>query len=609
MEPKAPSPDIVRTDSSIERLPATQAPYAELRTHRESIIASAPPLHAVIEPRSQALTKYAILHQGTTEALYQRAGAHYFAFIDFGHMSVLNDVGLRSEVDQILSGIKSVADSNFSALDPQYKMIRIGGDEIGFLFSISAPHTSEDLSHAFFRFKEGIRELRGEVFKNSVMLSSSDSLGQLRLDEAEVYAAIRQGARSLVPAYQKHFGADSEQVRELATGSVRGQSLYLGWLLDEYRTVFGAGVFDSLPKHLYMHLNQRVEDSRPSDQKLERISLEERELLIAKVEVRLAQARAAHGPGQELLVPRIAIVDLDSIADSRVAAEDSGIASAIKLHLALGMADKVTHQIQRGEIGEDLLPVAVSDDVHKRAEEWAEIRFVNQSMLRFAEIRARLTRDGGEGLLPEINEGLQLLTADPSLERSCRLDLIKHLELRTLIDLGPQEQRQFAIVRFDLPGAGAVNNHGSYRKLDALMKELTEIIRKESPDAFIVRANGGSLFVMAPSTLKSETVDSMREQMNACLAGAAAQLPYARREFLQKTQLREIVREGQVERDTFVKSGRIIARDPFYFQSFDPTQLTPQTFLVVSQELGVLEVTGTETFLSVFRRWEGLRSR
>jgi GGDEF domain-containing protein len=171
-----------------------------------------------------------------------------------------------------------------------------------------------------------------------------------------------------------------------------------------------------------------------------------------------------------------------------------------------------------------------------------------------------------------------------------------------------EKPETYTIIRFDLPGAGAVNNHGSYRKLDAMMRELTEIAQKKFPGGFVVRANGGSFFLFAPGTAVASDVEIVTAEMNQMLEREAAQLPYARLESRQKSALRDMVRQGQESFAELSNSERSrAATEPYHYRSFLPATLIPQEFLVVGALLETLTLEPDECFYAVLERWNPRR--
>lgn len=568
---------------------------------RLDVIRRSPELHELIEPRSQGFTKYALLHQDSVAEMMARPGKQVFAFIDFGHMSVLNDVGLSNEVDAFLAGLKAIADTHFKHLDDQYKMFRIGGDEVGFHFAVSGDSAEQRLQKSFLAFKQDLKELRDRIFADSELLSGSDQFGSLRRLEAERYASVRHESRSLLPEAQREYTELGRDPDSLDRSTQNGRLEYLGWLAGKYSNTFAAGVFETASADL-----RELASGKKVVSDYAAVAEVEIEKLLAGFEVAVAQARTGLNGSQELLVPRVALIDLDSVFTRHVEQEDLPVAAALKINLALGMADKVTHKIQRGEIAEDLLPVPVEDGIKIRSEERDEIRFVNGAIRRFAEIKQRLAQDGVTLSPDEAKEAVAALTADPSLRQSARLDLIKHLPIKVLLEI--EEPKKFAIIRFDLPGAGAVNNHGSYRKLDAMMRELTEIAQNEFPGAFVVRANGGSFFLFYPGDAQLDHVQRATGLMNKLLEREAAQLPFARLESRQKTALRDMVRHGQDSFNALNEVARAsFAETPYFYRSFSPATLIPQEFLVVGALLDTLTLYPEEHFDSVLDRWNPRR--
>jgi GGDEF domain-containing protein len=69
---------------------------------------------------------------------------------------------------------------------------------------------------------------------------------------------------------------------------------------------------------------------------------------------------------------------------------------------------------------------------------------------------------------------------------------------------GIQQPAEKTVLRFDLPGFGAINNNHDYDRGDAIFSALATVVSDQFPDAKLVRESGGSLLVVldAPPSSK-----------------------------------------------------------------------------------------------------------
>ncbi|MBX7145301.1 MAG: hypothetical protein K1X79_12675, partial [Oligoflexia bacterium] len=573
-----------------------QAVPVDSAGYRETLLTSIiPPLDELKDTLTGAATKYSLLSERKLEAMLKRPGEHYLAFIDFAHMSVGNDVGLRDEVNALLERVYPLARECFGAIDPNFDLVRPGGDEFALHFAVTGAQTKERLAEALKVFKQKVVLAKREIFGDPDILSATDPEKAQRLVEAEHYAAIRHESRILRPLFEANERALGRIPRLQVENGLVG---YGAWLISRLGTSIAENLMPLLPKEVTPECFGTPARATVALSGLRRERLE---IIVSELENIIARNRVGPTGRIEFMFPRIAVVDLEAPCGYQVEATDIGFARSIRMSLALGKADKLVHQIQRGELHEDMLPHPITDDIKLKPDDRSEILALNGRIGEAGKVIEKLREPGLDRIARAayLQDGMRLFTSDPSVEDTPRLSLVTHLKASALLPISLKEKRDFTILRFDLPGAGAVNNHSSYRDLDRIITGLAREARKLFPESLVLRVDGGSLYVFVPGQANTEVVLELRDSMNQELAKMAARLPFARLEFNQKQVLRDMVRRGQEQASGL--AGKVTGPD--FFRTFNKDSIRSMRFLEMDVEAKQLEIHGEEELSRIISRW------
>lgn len=569
----------------------------DVAKYRESILTNLlPALDELKDNLTGAATKYTLLSEKKLAEMYQRPGQHFLAFIDFAHMSVGNDVGLRKEVNALLGRALTLAKECFASIDPNFDFVRAGGDEFAIHFAVQGEGAKERLATALKSYKEKLAAAKREIFGDPNELIHSDANKALSILEGEHYAAIRHESRILRAEYEEGERAAGRTPRLQTTA---GLVQFGAWIVRNY----GQGIPAELRATLE-NLGQGFFDSAAmASSVLVQLPRPDLENAVAKLENLVGRAKVGDSGSIQFMFPRVAVVDLSTDCSDRIEAEDVGLTRSLTMSLALGKADKLVHQIQRNVIPEDFLPQQITPDIKLKPDEASEIRALNMRVKQAQAVVAKLRDPALDSLgrAAYLSDGIRLLTSDPSVEDTPRLSLVSYLQACALLPVGREETRSFSIFRFDLPGAGAVNNHSSYRDLDRIVTELAKEARKLFPEALVLRVDGGSLYLFVPGKADLQIINELRARMNQDLAKKAEQLPFARLEFNQKQVLRDMVHEGQ--KKALALGAAVSPAEPKYFRRFSADAIKKVRFMEMSVDGAEIEIAGNEQFVEILERW------
>jgi|GEM_PF-6530507 len=464
------------------------------------------------DPRTGANLPELIRSERGVEQLRQKLPNLMVCFMDKDNVSVLNDVGLREIVDYLFAQEGNIFREHFSSSD---RMIRIAGDELAYLTSNdyegsakidAALKESAQVVQAALSGKKGVEDY---LFG----LKNKEELAQ-RIFEAKRLACFSKTVSSISSLYRSNSGntKTSSDFGNWLIGKI-GPTL-LGEWIQSRSLPDGFSTFDKLDSILKRDPDYLAHDLQAfAALKITSSLLREDTFKYSDASSEFI-ALAKHVCGG---------IKLFGVSGAKVAVEPEGEYDPSDIKRAIITAEKIIHK-NKISMCSDFSVVNPSDKTpSQRKVDEIEISEANGRIERLYAIKEILSSDVSDhDKVPYKKESVTLICSDAACPDAFRLDRIKDLQLRMLMDL-PLD-KFCTSVRFSLPGFGVLNKHLRMDLADNIFTGLMDKFKKEvdliaqsaGATAIYIREGGGKGAVIFSSHLKVNS--SQRQALSKSLA-------------------------------------------------------------------------------------------
>lgn len=439
-------------------------------------------------------------------------------FMDKDNVSVLNDVGLRELVDYLFVKEGQIFRKHFSSGD---RMVRIAGDELAYLTSSDVEgsakidsalgESAQVVQSALSGTKEGKEYFFG--------LKNKEELAQ-RIFEAWRLACFSKTVSSISSLYRtSHDGP-------------KNSSNFGNWLLGKVGPTILKEWIQS--KNLPMEFSSFTELSTDIKRDPAYLAHELQAFVALKITSSLSHDKVFRyqdcSPEFIDLAKHVyAGIKLFGVSGAKVAVEPKGNYEPLDIKRAMITAERIIHK-NKISMRSDFSVINVSEKSPiNRKVDTIEINEANGRVERLYAIKEILESNASETEKVAFKkESVSLLCSDGAFPDAFRLDRIKDLPLRMLMDL--PIDKFCTSIRFSLPGFGVLNKHlrmdladNVFAGLMDKFKGIVDLLAHNSGSTPIyIREGGGKGAVIFSSHLK--ITSAQRESISKLLARDLSEL-------------------------------------------------------------------------------------